>query len=92
MVDLPFFVLSIAIRLLFVSQNNIVTAKDDNNGVLSLIRKTCYNGTPFPDTCVTVLEADPRSRAATDLISLSLSAMDIVYEDAKYITSCFVKA
>ncbi|KAK3188092.1 hypothetical protein Dsin_027653 [Dipteronia sinensis] len=62
-----------------------------NNDEVSLIRQAC-KATSVPDTCISVLEADSRSRSATDLKSLTRISMDIIYEEAIGLTSLFIKA
>ncbi|KAK0599991.1 hypothetical protein LWI29_010503 [Acer saccharum] len=81
--------LSIVLHVLFVNQNT-VTARSNNDEV-SLIRKSC-NVTHYLDTCLSVLEADSRSRSATDLKSLTRISIDIICEQAIELKSLFIKA
>ncbi|KAK3198519.1 hypothetical protein Dsin_021934 [Dipteronia sinensis] len=86
---LSHIVLSIVVHVLFVN-HNIATATS-NNDEISLIKKSC-SSTQFPNTCVSVLEADSRSRNATNLKSLTRISMDIVCEEVIVLKSLFIKA
>ncbi|KAK0578318.1 hypothetical protein LWI29_008560 [Acer saccharum] len=81
--------LSIVLHVLFVDHNTVTATS--NNDEVSLIRQSC-KATSVPDTCISVLEADSRSRSATDLKSLTRISMDIVYEEAIGLKSLFIKA
>ncbi|KAK3198529.1 hypothetical protein Dsin_021944 [Dipteronia sinensis] len=83
-----FLMLYVVVHVLFVDQNTVTATS--NNEEVSLIKKSC-NGTKFPDTCLSVLEADSRSRSATDLKSLTRISMDILYEEAVGLKSLFIK-
>ena len=69
--------LSIVLHVLFVDHNTAIATS--NNDEVPLIRQSC-KATSVPDTCILVLEADSRSRSATDLKSLTRISMDIIYE------------
>ncbi|TXG47301.1 hypothetical protein EZV62_026595 [Acer yangbiense] len=86
---LPFLMLSVVLRVLFVDHNTVTATS--NNDEVPLIRQSC-KATSFPNTCISVLEADSRSRNATDLKSLTRISMDIVYEEAIVLKSLFIKA
>ncbi|KAK3198403.1 hypothetical protein Dsin_021818 [Dipteronia sinensis] len=86
---LPFLMLLIVVHLLFINQNTATATV--NNDMVPFIRKSCAV-TEYPDTCVSVLEGDPRSRIATDLKNLTKISMDIVYEEAIGLKSLFIKA
>ena len=86
---LHFLMLYIVVRVLFVNQNT--TTATSNNDEVTLIKKSC-NGTEFPYTCLSVLEADSRSRNATDLKSLTRISIDIICEQAIELKSLFIKA
>ncbi|KAL5783818.1 hypothetical protein ACOSP7_008847 [Xanthoceras sorbifolium] len=68
----------IVVHILFINQNTATAI--GNNDEVSLIRKSCI-GTDFPDTCISVLEADPRSTAAANLKNLTRVSMDININD-----------
>ncbi|KAK0601437.1 hypothetical protein LWI29_024266 [Acer saccharum] len=74
-----------------LSVNQITVTAIVNNDVVSFIKKSC-NGTEFPDTCISILEGDPRSKTTTDLKSLTRISMNIVYEEGIELTSLFIKA
>ncbi|KAK2638846.1 hypothetical protein Ddye_026641 [Dipteronia dyeriana] len=86
---LHLLMLSIVLHVLFVNQN-IATAISNNDEV-SLIRNSC-DGTHYLGTCLSVLEADSRSKSATDLKSLTRISMDIVCEEAIGLKSLFTAA
>ncbi|KAL5783815.1 hypothetical protein ACOSP7_008844 [Xanthoceras sorbifolium] len=79
----------IVVHILFINQNTATAI--GNNDEVSLIRKSCI-GTDFPDTCISVLEADPHSTTAANLKNLTRVSMDIVYEEAQGLVSLFTKA
>ncbi|KAK3198551.1 hypothetical protein Dsin_021966 [Dipteronia sinensis] len=81
--------LYIVVYILFVEQNTATTTS--NNDEVSLIRQSC-NVTDYPDTCLSILEADHRSRSATDLKSLTRISMDILCEHSIGLKSLFIKA
>ncbi|KAL5783851.1 hypothetical protein ACOSP7_008880 [Xanthoceras sorbifolium] len=87
---LPLFVFSIVIHLLLIHHQNTVIATDYSNDV-SLITKSC-SGTKVPSVCTSILEADPRSKAATNLKWLSRVGIDILCEKANETISIFKKA
>ncbi|TXG65287.1 hypothetical protein EZV62_006562 [Acer yangbiense] len=86
---LPFLMFFIVVPLLSVNQSSATATV--NNDAVPFIRKSC-NGTEYPDTCIYVLEGDPRSRTTTDLKNLTRISMDIVYEEAIELKSLFIKA
>ncbi|KAK3198013.1 hypothetical protein Dsin_021428 [Dipteronia sinensis] len=88
---LPLFVFSIVIYLLLIVNQDSASAKTAyTNEVNDLITKSC-SGTKFPNTCVSILEADPRSKAATNLKNLSRIAIEILPEKINEIVSLFTK-
>ncbi|KAL5783814.1 hypothetical protein ACOSP7_008843 [Xanthoceras sorbifolium] len=87
---LPLLILSVVLHLLFVKQNTATITIWSDDGV-SLIRESC-NGSHYPDTCISVLEADSRSIATTNLKSLARVSLDIVYEEVTGLVSLFTKA
>ncbi|KAK2637882.1 hypothetical protein Ddye_025677 [Dipteronia dyeriana] len=81
--SLPLFVFSIAIHFLLIVNQDSALATD-------LINKSC-SGTKVPNICVSTLEADPRSKATTNLQSLSRIAIDIISEKINETVSPFTK-
>ncbi|TXG47303.1 hypothetical protein EZV62_026597 [Acer yangbiense] len=86
---LPLLMLSIVLYVLFIDHNTATTTS--YNDEVPLIRQSC-KATSVPDTCISVLEADSRSRSATDLKTLTRISMDIVYEEAIGLKLLFIKA
>ncbi|KAK2636421.1 hypothetical protein Ddye_031213 [Dipteronia dyeriana] len=88
---LPLFIFSIVIFLVLIVNQDSASAIDYTNEVTGLITKSC-SGTDVPNICVSILEADSRSKAATDLKSLSRVAIDILREKINETISLFAKA
>ena len=73
-------VFSIAIHLLvIVNQDSASATTDYSNEITDLITKSC-RGTKFPNICVSILEANPHSKSATNLKNLSRIVIDILRE------------
>ncbi|KAK2644180.1 hypothetical protein Ddye_019375 [Dipteronia dyeriana] len=86
---IPILILSIVLHILYVDHNTVTATS--NSDKVPFIRQSC-KATSVPDTCISVLEADSRSRNATDLKSLTRISIDIVYEEAIGLKLLFIKA